>query len=264
MRFFSLFIIAILFFSYGIAWGSDPIPSHSGKVQVIEQGELKDIFTEIIKSDVSWSQGDLEIHSFSSQPEQIILEGEKAGYRLLSITPDRYPGKKYISMVFTADGQDVATVRMAADILFFGEVVCASKRISRNALITPEDLTTVYRNVSMMDERVIQDTDHAIGKMAKTTIQPGAILYHRQLKKQPLVKRGDHVTIMARHGKLQVTAPGEVKNTGAEGDMIKVKNLMSRRVIYARVIHEGLVQADCNYSAAPHLRATGSTHIGSL
>jgi flagellar basal body P-ring formation protein FlgA len=244
MRIFSLFITAILFFGYGIAWGSDAIAPHSGKVQVIEQGELKEIFTEIIKNDVSWSQGDLEIRSFFSQPEQIILEGEKSGYRLLSITPDRYPGKKYISIVFTEDNQDVATVRMAADILFFGEVVCASKRISRNTLITDEDLTTAYRNVSMMDETVIQDTDHAIGKMAKTTIQPGAILYHRHLKKQPLVKRGDHVTILARRGVLQVTAPGEVKNTGSKGDMIKVKNLMSRRVIYARVINEGLVEAN--------------------
>lgn len=244
MRIFSLFITAALFFGYGIAWGSDAIPPHSGTIQVVKQGELQEIFTEIIESDASWSQGDLEIRSFSSQPEQIIVEGEKTGYRLLSITPDRYPGKKYISMVFTADGQDVATVRMDADVLFFGEVVCASKRISRNTLITAEDLTTVYRNVSMMDDSLIRDTDQAVGKMAKTTIQPGAIVYRRHLKKQPLVKRGDHVTIIARHGALQVTAPGEVKNTGAKGDMIKVKNLMSRRVIYARVIHEGLVQAD--------------------
>ena len=244
MRIFCFFITAALFFGHGIAWGSDAIPPHSGKVHVVEQGELKEIFTEIIESDVSWLQGDLEIRSFSSQPEHILLEGEKTGYRLLSITPDRYPGKKYISIVFTADGQDIATARMSADVLFFGEVVCASKRISRNTLITPEDLTTVYRNVSMMNETVIQNTDQAIGKMAKTTIQPGTILYHRHLKKQPLVSRGDHVTILVRHGALRVTAPGEVKNSGAEGDMIKVKNLMSRRVIYARVIHEGLVEAD--------------------
>jgi flagellar basal body P-ring formation protein FlgA len=244
MRIFSLFIIAALFFGYEIAWGSDAIPPHSGKVQVIEQGELKEIFTQIIENDASWSQGELDIRSFSSKPEQIILEGEKTGYRLLSITPDRYPGKKYISMVFTADDQDIATVRMDADVLFFGDVVCASKRISRNTLITPEDLTTVSRNVSMMDETVIQDTDNAIGKMAKTSIQPGAILYNRHLKKPPMVKRGDHVTILARHGALQITAPGVVKNTGTEGDMIQVKNLMSRRIIYARVIHAGLVETD--------------------
>jgi flagella basal body P-ring formation protein FlgA len=210
MRIFSFCITIALFFGHGIAWGSDAMPPHSGKVQVVEQGELKEIFTEIIVSDVSWLQGDLEIRSFSSQPEHITLEGEKTDYRLLSIAPDRYPGKKYISIVFTADGQDLATARMSADVLFFGEVVCASKRISRNTLITPEDLTTVYRNVSMMDGTVIQDTDQAIGKMAKTTIQPGTILYHRHLKKQPLVSRGDHVTILVRHGALRVTAPGEV------------------------------------------------------
>lgn len=239
------FLIAVfLCLGNGLAWSSNSNTLVTGKTQTVDQGELEEIFKEIIAADVSWLLGDLKISSFSSEPNQLAYTGKTTGYRLLSITPDRYPGKKHVSIVFTADDQDTAIVKMDADVLFFGDVVCASKRIPRNTSITLEDITTAYRNVSMMDESVIQDADLAVGKMTKTTIQPGAILYDRLLKSPPLVNRGDHVTIMVRHGALQVTAPGEVKDTGAAGDMIKVKNLMSRRVIYARVIDEGLVEAD--------------------
>ena len=133
---------------------------------------------------------------------------------------------------------------MNGDVFFYANVVCASKRIARNTVISADDLTTVYRNISMMDHTVLFDPDQAIGKVAKNSIQPGAVLYSRSLKEQPTVRRGDHVTIMARHGALQVTAPGEVKNNGMEGDVVKVKNLMSRRVIYARVINQELVATD--------------------
>ena len=260
----SLLIAVFLFTSPGLAWSSDVETLQTGKTRILEQGAFKEIFKEIIANDVSWLQGDLKINSFSSEPKQLVYTGETTGYRLLSITPERYPGKKYVSIVFTADGKDITTVKMDADVLFFGDVVIASKRIPRNTAITEEDITTAYRNVSMMDESVIQEADLVVGKMTKTTIQPGAIFYNRLVKKPPLVNRGDHVTIIARHGSLQVTAPGEVKNTGFEGDMIKVKNLMSRRVIYARVIDEGLVETDSNYASAPHLRTIGSTYTGSL
>jgi flagella basal body P-ring formation protein FlgA len=49
---------------------------------------------------------------------------------------------------------------------------------------------------------------------------------------------------MAKSKAIQITAPGEAKNSGALGEMIRVKNLMSRREIHARVLDVGLVEAE--------------------
>ena len=216
------------------------------KEQVLSQGDLQTIYSEIIHSDISWEHGDIKISSFSSQPQEIYLPDGEVGYRLLQLTPDRYPGKKYVSIILTVNGTDAAKVKMNGDIQFFGDVVCAAKTLPRNTVITEDDITTVYRNISMLDDTSLRDTDQAIGKISKATLQQGDLLFKRMLKKRPLVKRGDLVTIVARHGALQVTTPGEVKNRGAEGDVVKVKNLASRRVIYARVLDEGLVEATTN------------------
>jgi flagella basal body P-ring formation protein FlgA len=61
------------------------------------------------------------------------------------------------------------------------------------------------------------------------------------LEKTPVVERGDVVTIMAAGGNLQVTVPGIVKETGFEGDLVKVQNSMSRKEIFARVVDSSTV-----------------------
>ncbi|MHB1379870.1 MAG: flagella basal body P-ring formation protein FlgA [Desulfurivibrionaceae bacterium] len=43
---------------------------------------------------------------------------------------------------------------------------------------------------------------------------------------------------------MKITAPGEARNSGALGEMIRVKNLTSRREIHARVTGVGLVEAE--------------------
>ncbi|OGR08393.1 MAG: flagella basal body P-ring formation protein FlgA, partial [Deltaproteobacteria bacterium RIFOXYD12_FULL_50_9] len=82
----------------------------------------------------------------------------------------------------------------------------------------------------------------AIGKRLNTSLTAGAILYAALLTSPPLVARGDLVTIQIRTANLLVTVPGEVRNGGAAGDLVRVKNLMSRKEIFARVIDPGTVE----------------------
>ncbi|MCK5228635.1 MAG: flagella basal body P-ring formation protein FlgA, partial [Desulfobulbaceae bacterium] len=40
------------------------------------------------------------------------------------------------------------------------------------------------------------------------------------------------------------TVPGEVRNSGAIGELVRVKNLMSRKEILARVLDSGTVEVN--------------------
>ncbi|MCK5227528.1 MAG: flagella basal body P-ring formation protein FlgA, partial [Desulfobulbaceae bacterium] len=41
-----------------------------------------------------------------------------------------------------------------------------------------------------------------------------------------------------------ITTPGQVRSPGAAGEIVKIKNLMSRREIYAKVVTEDQVEVD--------------------
>jgi flagella basal body P-ring formation protein FlgA len=60
----------------------------------------------------------------------------------------------------------------------------------------------------------------------------------------PLVKRGDIVKIVANTGIMTITATGMVKQKGRKGEMVRVMNTDSNRIVTARVTGPGAVEVD--------------------
>mgnify|MGYP003501331045 FL=1 len=58
----------------------------------------------------------------------------------------------------------------------------------------------------------------------------------------PLVKRGQTVTILSATQGLEVRATGEALADGTSGETIRVRNLLTRKVIQATVQDAGLVR----------------------
>jgi flagella basal body P-ring formation protein FlgA len=133
---------------------------------------------------------------------------------------------------------------MSGDIHLFGDVVCAAQALQRRQIIHPDDLITIRRDISMLGPDFINSTELAVGTELKTTLRPGAILYRRFLKKPNLVKRGDVVSILAQTDQLDIRVPGRIESDGALGEIIRVKNLMSRKEVYARVVNAEEVLVD--------------------
>ena len=96
----------------------------------------------------------------------------------------------------------------------------------------------------MLDAGLLQDPKQAVGQKLKLSMPAGAVLYAQNLDAPPLVNRGERVTIMAKSQAIQITAPGEARNSGALGEMVRVKNLTSRREIQARVLSAGVVETE--------------------
>jgi len=130
MRFPSLFIVFSCFLLLAPQFaGSMDLDINEGRDEaeeavLVAQEDLHQIFSHIISKDISWDGGEVKISSFFSQPQDISLPPGKLGYRLLSLSPERYPGKKYASVMLTVDGRDTAKIKMNGDVQFFGDVVC--------------------------------------------------------------------------------------------------------------------------------------------
>jgi flagella basal body P-ring formation protein FlgA len=59
-----------------------------------------------------------------------------------------------------------------------------------------------------------------------------------------LVKAGEPVVIEVVSGGIRVEALGRARQSGSLGDMIRVENVDSRKIIYARVVAAGVVRLD--------------------
>lgn len=125
-----------------------------------------------------------------------------------------------------------------------GEVVVLTKRLPRHAVLSEADIEIVRRELDGIGSEPVASMDAALGKRLRATIQAGVALTSGMLEDAPLVKRGDLVTIVAESGDFRVTTLGEARSAGARNEVVRVKNLTSRREIFARVVAGGTVMVD--------------------
>ena len=67
-------------------------------------------------------------------------------------------------------------------------------------------------------------------------MRPGEPIRRAWLKVPPLVKRGDRVRMVARRGRVELSAAGEALGDGRRGQVVRVRNLASRKVV-SGIVH---------------------------
>ena len=209
-----------------------------------ELAALKNIFSEVVLKDSPWPREDLRIDNFSVRPLAMALPTGAFDYRITRKPNDPRPGKKQVTAAILQDGKEQGQVKMSGELKLFGTVVNTTKRLNRNEIIGSADITAKRQDISMLDGGLIKDPEQAVGQKLKISLPAGAILYAQAIDAPPLVNRGERVTIMAKSQAIQITAPGEARNSGALGEIIRVKNLTSRREIQARVLDAGIVETE--------------------
>lgn len=213
------------------------------KKNLLGADELQKIFLDLATTDSSLPKSDIEVSKFTATPASMELPPGTLDFRIVSGTPAKPLGQQVIVADVLVDGAALGQIKLTGDLALYGDVVCTTSTLPRHSIVAAHNLKRVRRNLAMLGPDLITDEAAAIGKEVKTTLQPGAILYGNTLKEPEIVKRGDIVSILAANDFLTITVPGRVQIAGAKGDLIKVKNLMSRKEIFARIVGPGVVQA---------------------
>lgn len=221
-----------------------PCSADEPGTRVLSQEEFQKIFEELVFEQAPWDRKNLQVDNFSTRPESLTIPAGVLEYRHDEQLHPNYLGKKILSLTFLVDGREAGEVKMSGDLQLYGEAACLNRQMLRHAVIEPADVKMVRRNVSMLNADLVKVPEQAAGKRLKSALRAGAILYEHLLEEPPVVEKGDYVTIQVRTDNLLVTVPGQAKEEGAPGDLVRVKNLMSRKDIFARVTGEDLVEVD--------------------
>jgi len=133
-------------------------------------------------------------------------------------------------------------IYVTADISIFDDVVIADEYILRGSRLTAPQLRTEKRNVATLNRGYFTRPGDVIGKIAKTPISKEQVITLHSLTAPKLVQRGKSVTILATSDTVTVKMNGHALADGHLGELIKVKNLRSQRVIEAEVVDNNIVR----------------------
>ena len=70
-----------------------------------------------------------------------------------------------------------------------------------------------------------------VGRKLKTNLKMGQILHPRHLFESFEINNGDVISIVSNLGNVSVTVAGEAQDSGNLGDLIKVRNLKSGKIV---------------------------------
>lgn len=123
----------------------------------------------------------------------------------------------------------------------FLPVVHAARVIERGQTITAEQLQMQEVNIGKTPRGFYSEAADVIGQGAKRRVRAGQLIAPNLLAAPLLVRRGQQVTIVASQDGISASATGEALANGREGEVIRVRNLGSEKVIEAQVLEEGVV-----------------------
>ena len=122
------------------------------------------------------------------------------------------------------------------------EVPVLSKRLRSGDLITASDLDIVKMRLANVPANAILDESKIIGKTPRRYVEAARAIHPESLSAPLAIKKGEHVTLHLSNGILSLTTKGKALENGAKGDMIRVVNTESNRVIEGTVIGPQSIQ----------------------
>jgi len=133
------------------------------------------------------------------------------------------------------------SIFVSAVIKAYESVIVLTRPVQRGDIITRQHLSVEKKDVSSTRGDFVTELERVENKEAARNLPAGAILGSKSVVEPPLIKRKDKVIISTGGSSFSVQMDGTALMDGAKGQVIKVKNESSGRIISGTVIEPGLV-----------------------
>ncbi len=127
-------------------------------------------------------------------------------------------------------------------IKFYSTVVVATSPLSRGTTITSNDVTLDRRQIANHLGGYFTTLSDVIGREVRQPIRLGSIIQQNATDAEKIVKKGQPVTLRSGSSRFKVITSGKALNNGILGDIIRVQNSKSERIVEGTIVAPGIVE----------------------
>ena len=132
------------------------------------------------------------------------------------------------------------TLRVTLEVL--KDVVVSTKPLIKGKLIAAEDISITKKWVKRVPGQMATAPQEVIGKTLMINVKQNNEIAKNIIKEPILIKKGNAVRILLDNGDFIITTAGISEENGIAESLIRVKNVSSNKIIYARVVSESVVK----------------------
>jgi len=133
------------------------------------------------------------------------------------------------------------SIFVSAIIKAYESVIVLTHPVQRGEIITRQYLAVEKMDISSTRGDFVTEFEQVENKEAARNLSAGTILGAKSVVEPPLIKRKDKVIISSGESSFSVQMNGTALMDGALGQVIKVKNESSGRIISGTVVEPGLI-----------------------
>lgn len=208
--------------------------------QSISDATLRAIFKDYLCNHLRKERADITLSKVKITGKKPVPAG-KIDFQLFQKDKRSLTGYTRVIALVSVNGVVKNKVKLSGWVDVFESVVCARRNLKKGEIVEEGDLYIARKNIARLSAKVVTDITNVAGLMVKHSIKKDTCIKEWMVEKPLVVKKGDLITILAESGSLRVTVPGRVLAKGHIGDLIRVQNSMSKKVIYAKVVDASTV-----------------------
>jgi len=205
------------------------------RARVMEEVELRQLLTARLQRDYVRDRGELELR-LTRPWTAINVPDESLTLRvvdLLGVTPN------FIARVeLTAAQEALGAWQVSAQANIWREVWAAKFLLPRGQLLREADLVRERRDALVWRDLLPDNWSAEPLMELAENVPAGTPISNRSVRLRPAVRRGQLVDALVQDGALQVVLKVEVLENGLPGQVVRVRNLQSRREFRGKVQNE--------------------------
>ncbi len=149
---------------------------------------------------------------------------------------DSQSGRFSAVVVAPAEGPVAARTVVAGRIFTLTEVPVPVRRLLPGEVIVDSDIQWVEVHADRVGTAIVLDPAQMVGRTPRRPIRAGEPVRANDLEVATMIKKGAMVTMVLESPQMLITTQGRAMESGAAGDLVRVMNTTSNRIIQAIVL----------------------------
>jgi len=210
----------------------------------IDRAEIEQIVRRFLQQQLAGTPGGAATVKDIRVPEAIVVPKGPLTTHVSAPKASELSGSVPLQVTFAVEPDFERRIWVTVSLERRVKAVVARRPLGRFKPLEAGDLDVKALDLADLPADWIEDPDAVIGKLTRRALDSGTVLRPDLLEFPALVKRGDRVRIIAESAGMRISAFGQAKQKGGQGEMIPVVNLDSNRVVHARVVDSRTVRIE--------------------
>lgn len=212
--------------------------------QIIQRDEIHDALAQALRA--RGTGDEIEIELMNNNSNFYVAADKAASVGVDNLNYDPGTGRFVATIAVPANDPAAMRTRVTGRIHKLVSIPVLAEGKRRGEVIRSNDIKWRDVRASEVREHVITDDEELVGMSAKREIKPSSVIHISQIRRPLLVSKGNLVTIEMQHGGMSLSTQGKALDEGSMGDVVRVTNIRSNKVVEARINGTNRVEVNPN------------------